>query len=149
MSMSLEKLSGVLPDNVKAVVLFDGECVLCNRAVTLMLRLDRGCGIKIASQNSAIGQRLMTIAGFSPSERASMVVVSREGLHTESDAVIEVATALGLPFSLLRVGRLIPSKVRDAVYSWVARNRYRWFGKTTECGLIPRDRKDIFFGEVS
>jgi len=146
MRKSLEKGGGTLPDDLKGIVLFDGECVLCNRAVGLLLRLDKGRSIRIASQSSAVGQRLMSAVGMAPSDAASMVVLSRHGVHTESDAVVEVATILGLPYSLLSVARILPTKVRDAVYAWIARNRYRWFGRTTECGLISREHQDRFFG---
>jgi predicted DCC family thiol-disulfide oxidoreductase YuxK len=148
MRKSLEIGSVALPDDVTAVVLFDGECVLCNRAVGLLLRLDKGLRIKIASQNSTVGQRLMSAAAMGSSEAASMVVLSRRGIHTESDAVVEIATILGMPYSLLKVFRILPSTVRDAVYAWIARNRYRWFGRTTECGLISREHQDRFLGEM-
>ena len=146
MRKGLENGNVLLPEELKGIVLFDGECVLCNRAVVLLLRLDKGGRIKIASQNSAVGQRLMSAAGMAPSDAASMVVLSRHGVHTESDAVVEVATILGLPYSLLNVARIVPTKARDAVYAWIARNRYRWFGRTTECGLISREHQDRFFG---
>ena len=66
----------------------------------------------------------------------SVVLVDEEGVHERSDAVLRIARRLGLPWSLLTVGFIVPRFLRDAVYRWVARNRYRWFGRREAC-MVP------------
>lgn len=73
-----------------------------------------------------------------------MVLIADDRLFTRSDAALEVLRRLGWPWSPLAVLRLIPRPVRDAVYDWVARNRYRWFGRQDECWLPRPEWKDRF-----
>ena len=74
---------------------------------------------------------------MSPEEIAalpdSIVLVDSDGIHTRSAAVLRIVRALGSPFALLGLGVVVPRPIRDAVYDWIARNRYRWFGRRDTC----------------
>lgn len=74
----------------------------------------------------------------------SIVVISRDGIHTQSDAVLELARTLRFPYSLCGIFRVVPGSIRDRIYATIARNRYRWFGRVGECALIPLDLRDRF-----
>ena len=63
----------------------------------------------------------------------SILLVDAEGVHERSTAALRIGAMLGFPFSLARVGFLVPRPLRDAVYSLVARHRYRWFGRRDVC----------------
>lgn len=133
-----------LPESVRSVIVFDGECALCNRCVRLVLRVDRKRQLRICSRSSEIGRRLLEMGGSAVTSIDSIVVISRAGTHTQSDAVLELAGVLGFPYSICGIFRVVPRSVRDRIYAVIARNRYRWFGRVGECALIPLELRDRF-----
>jgi predicted DCC family thiol-disulfide oxidoreductase YuxK len=66
----------------------------------------------------------------------SVVLIDEKGVHTRSTAVLRILSRLGAPWAVGVVFLLVPRWIRDAVYDWVARNRYRWFGRRDSC-LLP------------
>ena len=120
------------------LILFDGVCNLCNAAVAWVVERDRSRAFRFASLQSQAAARAIEAAG-EMSDRAlpdSIVLIDSAGVHTRSDAAIRIGRRLGLPWSLAVVGYLLPRGVRDGVYSWMARNRYRWFGRRDSC-MVP------------
>lgn len=115
------------------LLLFDGECNLCHGAVQFVLRRDRAQRFRFAALRSAAGQQAIAAAGVSGPLPDSMVLIHRGRLHVKSGAALRVAKLLPFPWPLWFVFWLVPSPLRDLVYAFVARNRYRWFGKQTAC----------------
>lgn len=78
-------------------------------------------------------------------EPRSIVVMKNEQILAESQAVLEIARTLGGAWSFVfYVGILIPRPIRDALYRWVARNRYQWFGRQDTCRLPTAEEKTLF-----
>ena len=75
---------------------------------------------------------------------SSMLVIDNIQLYKQSDAVLFIATQLGFPFSVAKVFKLLPKGFRDRMYDWVGRNRYRFFGKQTQCKLLTEEQKQHF-----
>lgn len=119
------------------MLLFDGVCNLCNDSVQWVLKRDRKGIFKFAALQSETGQRLLQQLGFSQENFDTVVLVDGEKVFTRSDAPLEIARRLGGFWSLFSIFRIIPRFIRDAVYDWIARNRYRWFGRKEEC-MLPR-----------
>lgn len=119
------------------VLLFDGVCNLCNASVQWVLKRDRKGIFRFASLQSQTGQELLKAFGFSQENFDTVVLIDGEHIFTRADAPLEVVRRLGGAWSLLTVFKIIPRSVRNAVYDWVARNRYRWFGKKEAC-MLPR-----------
>jgi len=120
-------------------VLFDGECNLCNGLVQFLVRHDKdGTRFRFAAQQSDAGQSLLRQAGLPETGSVTDTILVYTGARvlTHSDAALEIARYLPAPFSLLYAARIIPRGLRDAVYRFIARNRYRWFGKRDQC-MIP------------
>lgn len=119
------------------VVVFDGVCNLCNRAVQFVLDHDRQRRILLCASQSEAGARLLAgrTGGASPGDTIFFVEEGR--LHDRSTAALRIARALGLPWSLLYAFILVPRPLRDWVYGIVAKNRYRWFGRRESC-RVPR-----------
>ena len=118
------------------VILFDGVCNLCNRAVVFVLRRDRGGVFRFASLQSAAGRALLEGAGLAPGSLETMVVVVGGRAYVRSDAAIEIARRLPGGWRLVAaLARLVPRPLRDAAYDLVARNRYRLFGRRESCML--------------
>lgn len=128
----------------EAVVLFDGVCNLCNGLVSFLIPRDSDGRLQFAALQSDAGQELLTRHGLPTEGFDSFVLVEGEQLYTKSDAAIRVAELLGWPYRAARVGRLIPSGLRDSLYDIVAANRYDWFGRKDQCMLPDEDVSDRF-----
>jgi predicted DCC family thiol-disulfide oxidoreductase YuxK len=115
------------------VVLFDGDCNLCNGIVDRLLRLDRDATLRLAPLQSRAGQRLLVDHGLDPGRRDTLVVIAGGRAHLRSDAALAVAAALPVPWSWLRALRVVPRRWRDRLYGAVARRRARWFGTRATC----------------
>lgn len=115
------------------VVLFDGTCNLCHGTVRWIVKRDRRGLFRFASLQSSTAESLLRAAGRGPDRPNSVVLLDERGLHTESDAILGILARLDPPWRWLVIGRLIPKFVRDRLYRFVARHRYRWFGQREEC----------------
>jgi predicted DCC family thiol-disulfide oxidoreductase YuxK len=124
------------------IILFDAECILCSANAQFVLRHDRGARFRLASIQSAAGAYLCRRHGVDPADPVSMLVVENDRVRRDSDAVLAVYQGLGLPWALAGVARLIPAMLRDPVYRWVARNRYRLFGRRASCWVAPAEYRD-------
>lgn len=118
-----------------AIVIFDGQCVFCNRWVDLLLRFDRHDVFRFAARQTEAGASLMRQAGLPECGVGSIVLVEHGAVRLRSAAVLRMLELLGFPFSLGAVFRLIPTTPRDFVYEWFARNRLKWFGRRSICRL--------------
>jgi predicted DCC family thiol-disulfide oxidoreductase YuxK len=131
-------------DTTGPVVLFDGVCRLCSGTVGFLARRDRRRTIRFAPLQSEAARRLLKGAPGEPSSMNTFVLVEQGRVYTRSDAALRVMAHLpGIWLPLAGALKVFPRSVRDAVYDWVARNRYRWFGRRESC-LVPtpelRDR---------
>lgn len=126
------------------ILLFDGVCNLCNGFVQWVLKHDRKGIFKFAALQSETGQTLLRQFGFSSKDFDTVLLVDGDKVFTRSDAALEIAWRIGGFWSLFAIFKIIPRFIRDAVYDWVARHRYRWFGKKEECMLPRPEWKDKF-----
>ncbi len=120
------------------LVLFDGVCNLCNAAVGWIIARDRRGRFRFASLQSDAAGRELCAHGVSGDLPDSIVLIDDDGVHTQSEAVLRIASGLGLPWSLAGVARVLPGALRDAAYSCVAHHRYRWFGRRQAC-MLPSE----------
>jgi predicted DCC family thiol-disulfide oxidoreductase YuxK len=127
--------------SASATILFDGVCNLCNGFVQFVIRHDSRGRFRFAALQSELGQALLAAYG-QPATAASLAspdsVILLEGgqLYSHSAAVLRIARQLDGPWRLAAVGGLLPQRWRDAAYRFVARHRYRWFGRQESC-LMP------------
>ena len=133
-------------DTPHPVVLFDGVCNLCNGSVQFILKRDPRGRFRFASLQSEAGRSLMAEHGLDPDVLSSVVLVEDGRAWQESSAALRIARHLPGGWKLLRVFTVIPRPLRDAVYRWIARNRYRWFGKTETCWLPTPELRERFLG---
>jgi predicted DCC family thiol-disulfide oxidoreductase YuxK len=128
------------------IVLFDGVCNLCNGSVQFILKRDSQARFRFASLQSEAGRSLLVQHGLDPEALSSVVVIEGGRVWQESSAALRIARHLPGLWKLLRVFLVIPRPLRDAVYRLIARNRYRWFGKTETCWLPTPELKGRFLG---
>jgi predicted DCC family thiol-disulfide oxidoreductase YuxK len=119
------------------ILLFDGECNLCNGAVRFILPRDRGGVIRFASLQSPIAHQILAQYHYPMDEIDSVVLLEGGRIYTKSDAALRVARKLRGAWPLLYAFILLPASWRNALYDWVSRNRYTWFGKREQC-LVPQ-----------
>lgn len=117
------------------MILYDGECGFCSRAVLFVLRHDLHARFRFASLQSELGQRLLRENG-APTDLSTMVLIDEEGAHTRSTAALRVARGLRWPWSWAYVGIVVPRPIRDAAYRLVAKHRRR-FGPAVEACRMP------------
>jgi predicted DCC family thiol-disulfide oxidoreductase YuxK len=121
---------------------FDGVCVLCSGGASWLMRHDRSSRIKFTSAQSPLGRALYAHYGVSMDETYLLIDGGRA--FTASGGYVRLCGILGGWWRLLRVGAVIPERLRDAVYALIARNRYRWFGRSDYCQpLTPEQRERL------
>jgi predicted DCC family thiol-disulfide oxidoreductase YuxK len=110
------------------LVLFDGPCNLCNASVLFIIDRDPHARFRFASLQSPAGRAVLDAHGMQASAPESVVLIDEEGAWRESDAALRIAAGLRSPWPVLSAFRLFPRPLRDMLYRFVARRRYRWFG---------------------
>lgn len=118
------------------IVVFDGQCLLCNGWVQFLLRHDTKKRIQFASIQGAAGQRLLAQAGLEIDGLQTLLVIDGDRSWQHTAAIFRVLHALGWPWRLAWVGWLVPAPLRNALYRWGARNRYRIWGRSDSC-MVP------------
>jgi len=126
------------------IVLFDGECGLCNRWVDFVLRHEREPRLHFSPLQSPAGAELLRWAALPTEDFDTVVLIDGEGAHLRSTAALRVARHLRAPRSWLRLGMLVPRPLRDGVYGVIARRRLRWFGRRESCRVPTPDIRDRF-----
>jgi predicted DCC family thiol-disulfide oxidoreductase YuxK len=121
---------------VTDIVIFDGVCNLCSRSVQFILRHESEPRFQFSPVQSAAGARILAAHGFSTADVDTFVLVSEGKVYTRSTAALRIARHFKGAWRLLRVFWVVPRPVRDALYNFVARNRYSWFGKADSC-MVP------------
>lgn len=113
------------------IIVFDGDCVLCSASAQFVLRHDRHRQFRLTTAQADAGQALYRRFNLDPD--MTMIVIDQGQVFTESEAALRIAARLGGPWRLAGMARIIPRWARNRVYRFVARNRYRWFGRRPSC----------------
>ena len=118
----------------KILVQFDGMCILCSRAVRLILKADRKRKFVFqALQHSGEKQNFETI-----------IVRDNQSTYEYFDAVLKVGKELGGIYGVVAIFRILPRGWQYLLYVWVARNRFSWFGRRDSCYLPSEEEKEQF-----
>ncbi len=126
------------------VLLFDGVCNLCNGYVQWLIRHDPKGVFRYASLQSDAGRTLLAQAGLPTDQMDTVVLLDQGRTYTRADVALRITGQLGGLWPLLGVLRMVPRPLRNAIYDWVARNRYRWFGKRESCMMPTPELKSRF-----
>ncbi len=130
-----------LPD---LIILFDGVCNLCNRSVQFVIKHDKQKQIHFAALQSEAGKKLLQQHNLTDKSLNSFVFIENGKAHTQSTAALHVSKYLSGGFKLLYGFLIVPPFIRNAVYRFIANNRYKWFGKQDEC-MIPTPELEARF----
>lgn len=119
----------------RPIIVFDAECLLCSANAQFVLNHDRRGLFLLASMQGEAGSALYRRFGINPADPDTLIVVEGDRVRRDSDAILAIWTGLGWPWRAGAMFRLVPRLLRDPVYRWVARNRYRLFGRRDTCWL--------------
>ena len=125
----------VFPDN-KPIIIFDGKCVLCSRWARFVMRHDAAKQFRLLAAQTPLGTALYEHYGLDPVEYETNVLLEDGRAFLKSESTIRMFERLGLPWSTMKVLRVVPRALRDRFYNVVARNRLRWFGSRETC-FVP------------
>jgi predicted DCC family thiol-disulfide oxidoreductase YuxK len=126
------------------VILFDGVCNFCNSAVNFVLKKDKKKTILFCPLQTATGQKLLQQYSLPVNEMQSFVFIENGQAYTRSTASLKVCRHLRGAWPLLYGLIIVPKFIRDGIYNWIAKNRYKWFGMRQECRIPTPDIKARF-----
>ncbi len=123
------------------VVFMDGDCVLCTRGARIIAKLDRAGEFRICPIQTPIGRSMLKHYGLDPEDPESWLYLVDGKAYSSLDAIIRAGTRLGGWGQTLRAFAILPLPVQDWLYRRIARNRYRFVGRTNMCDFPDRDLK--------
>ena len=121
------------------IILFDGVCNLCNSSVIFVLQREQSRTFQFASIQSESGKDLLEWCGLPSNYSQAVILIYCGKIYIGSTAALKIGQKLKFPWSILAsLGLLVPKFVREWVYSQIAKQRYRWFGKRDVC-MVPTE----------
>jgi predicted DCC family thiol-disulfide oxidoreductase YuxK len=130
--------------NQNPVILFDGICNLCSGWVQFLIRKDIKMKFRFAPIQSKIGQKLLHTFGLDSNNLETVIYLKGNDCFRESSAILEILKDLGGLWTIVFVLKLIPGALRNGLYRYIAKKRYRIFGKRTSCLMPTPENKKRF-----
>ncbi len=130
--------------NEYPVVLFDGVCNFCNYWVNFAIKHDRKKKLRFATLQGDTAQELLSEHMINPTTLSSVVLVDSGKAYTHSSAALRICKYLNGGWKLFYGLMIIPKFIRDAIYKFIARNRYKWYGKKDSCMIPTPEQRERF-----
>lgn len=131
---------------MSAIILFDGVCNLCDNLVKFVIKNDKKNYFKFAPLQSESGRELLDKYNIDKESLDSVVLVENDKAYTHSSAALQLTKNLDAPWFLAYPLIFVPKFIRNPIYNWIARNRYKWFGKKDSCMMPTPEIKAKFLG---
>jgi predicted DCC family thiol-disulfide oxidoreductase YuxK len=126
------------------IILFDGICNFCNAAVNFIIKQDKKKTFRFAALQSEAGQKLLEEYELPKEGFDSFVLIDEEKVYKKSAAGLRVYSKLPWYWKWTQIFWIAPPFIKDAVYDFIARNRYKWFGKRDACIIPTSEVKERF-----
>jgi predicted DCC family thiol-disulfide oxidoreductase YuxK len=126
------------------IIFFDGVCNLCNTSVQFVIKHDAGKVFRFAPLQGETAKRMLAtqrVQGLIPD---SIILLEEGKIYARSDAALQIASRLKMPWRWLVVLKWVPRPLRDWIYNQIAQHRYRWFGQKETCWLPTPQLKALF-----
>jgi predicted DCC family thiol-disulfide oxidoreductase YuxK len=132
-----------MPDHV---LLYDGVCNMCDSTVQFVLKRDKKKKIHFAGLQSSVAKTILAQhdVRIDPNELSTIYYIRKGKLYSRSTAILKVCMELNNAWPLMGAFLIVPKFIRDGVYSFIARNRYKWFGKKEYCTLPDPEERNLF-----
>jgi predicted DCC family thiol-disulfide oxidoreductase YuxK len=133
-----------IPKN-KKIILFDGVCDLCDAAVQFVIKYDKKDDFRFVALQSDLGQEIIKHIGIN-TKNIDSIILYEPGIayYFKSEAVLEIAKILGGIFYLGTLFTLFPNSFNNRIYDYIAKNRYKWYGKKESCMIPTKELKSKF-----
>ncbi|WP_111307522.1 thiol-disulfide oxidoreductase DCC family protein [Confluentibacter sediminis] len=133
-----------IPKN-KKLILFDGVCNLCNHSVQYIIKHDKKNLFLFTALQSDIGKEIIEVYNIDTHKTDSILLyIPEKGIDYKSTAALKIARYLGFPINVMSVFFIIPTPIRNWVYDYIAKNRYKWYGKKESCMIPTPELKSKF-----
>jgi len=126
------------------IYVYDGECVLCSKAVRYVLKYEKEQSVRFVAIKSDLGRKIAEQNNVDPDAPHTFIYLENGDAYFLSDAVFALAKKTGGPWTLIRFFRFLPRPIRDWFYSRIANNRYNLFGKLEACYVPTPEMRDRF-----
>lgn len=126
------------------LLLFDGVCNLCNTSINYIIKHDKRQVFKFASLQSDAAKQVLLQFNEKKYSIDSIILIYNNSIYYKSSAILKLFSIMGGIYSLSAIGYIIPKKLRDKLYDYIATNRYKWFGKRESCMLPTADLEQRF-----
>ena len=128
----------------KTIILFDGICNLCNGSVQFILKRDKNEKFLFASLQSDASKNILLQYNVKKNSLDSILIIEDGQVYDKSTAVLKISRHLNWPWTMFSIALHLPLGIRDSVYDFVGRNRYKWFGKKDSCTMMIPEYKNRF-----
>ncbi len=129
-------------DNHRNIVFFDGVCNLCNSTIDYLVRKDVNRLFRYSPLQGNLAAELLPPQYAN--DLSGMAYYKSGKIYTKSSAALMIANDLGGFHKLAMVFWIVPAFIRNGVYNWIARNRYKWYGKKETCRLPTSEERGLF-----
>lgn len=130
------------------LILFDGVCNFCNSTVNFVIKRDKNAVLRFAALQGNIARGILAYDHLPAMDMSSFVLIEKGKIYTRSTAALRVCRYMNNGWPLMYGFMIIPRFIRDIVYNWIAKNRYKWFGKKEVCMIPTPDLKERFLNEI-
>lgn len=135
-----------MPD--QPIILFDGVCNFCNTIVNFVIKRDKNSAIKFGTLQSDIGKKILQQNNYHDADLISFVFIEKGNLYTRSTAALRVCKYMNGLWPSMYGFIIVPEFFRDGIYNWIAKNRYRWFGKKQVCMIPTPEIRSRFLNDL-
>lgn len=128
----------------KPIIVFDGHCVLCSAFANFVIKHDTQRKLRLLAAQTELGEALYRHYGLKPDDYSTNLLIENGVARVKSDGTMAMFAYLGWPWKIITIGRVLPLFLRDRIYSFIARNRFNWFGRNDVCYMAPPDARERF-----
>lgn len=128
----------------KSIIFFDGVCNLCNSSVNFIIKHDKKKQFLFASLQSDVAKEILLQYNSKKIMLDSIILLENGLIYEKSTAALKISKHLNHGFYLLFIFIFIPKFFRDSIYTYIAKNRYKWYGKKDSCMIPTKELKDRF-----
>lgn len=140
----MKPLEKQLPQD-KKIILFDGVCNLCNASINYVIDRDEHDVFRFVSLQSDLGREIQQYLGITQQSLDSIILyVPKEAYYTKSCAALKIMKEFKGLWKLMQIFTIIPKPIRNIVYDFIAKNRYKWYGKQEQCRIPTPELKAKF-----
>ena len=134
----------IFPSDAEGVIYFDGVCLLCNGLVDFVISRDPRARYRYATLQSERGQCVLKSMGLTGGEFETFVLQEADRNYVKSTAILRIFRKLSGLWPILYLFIVVPRPLRDAVYGWIGKRRYRLFGRTANCRIPSEQERSLF-----